>query len=134
VESVCEELSTDSHRFIGRKCPRLAGRIAADFPSPQVIDLYTNPLVSDEPKLATLQLHPRQADVKQLACICHRLFSFGREGPRKLQDVFRDVVWPGLGIQLVVHEALFRDGSCDEASNPGEFSTIDYSIIPAAFN
>jgi hypothetical protein len=123
AETVCAELCTDSHQLLGQKSPNLASRFAAEFPSSHIVKLYTNPLVSNQQELATLQLRPRQTDIKRLACICQRLFSFGREGA-KLQNVFRDVVWPGLSVQLVLHEALLHDGSCDAAANPGELPTV----------
>jgi hypothetical protein len=54
-----------------------------------------------------------------LSRVCQQLFTFGQEA-KGLQKKFLDVVWPGLGMQLIVHEAILRDGDNHGGKDPGE--------------
>jgi Holliday junction resolvase YEN1 len=117
IVAVCDELVTNSHQLLDRRYPGIAHRLPSEFPSLATIRLYTHPRTNDYQDVAALQLRPKVPNVYHLSRVCQQLFTFGRE-PEALQRKFLDVVWTGLGMRLVIHEALLHDSG--DVKDPGE--------------
>ncbi|THU79783.1 PIN domain-like protein, partial [Dendrothele bispora CBS 962.96] len=87
-------LANDPHDFIGRRNRKLAASIPRDFPSMEVVKLYTNPLVSDWAHMETTTTWGRfqLLDLATLSTLAERFFLWKSAGllERKFQSKLFD--------------------------------------------
>jgi Holliday junction resolvase YEN1 len=118
IEALQEELRTDAHGHLGQRYCKLAKRLAVEFPPYDIVRLYVKPRTKEREEVVQMRLYPTLPNIRMLAHTCKRLFTFGKECG-DLQEKFRDIIWPGICIQLIVHQARQHDVSYADSLDSG---------------
>lgn len=88
-----DELAHDPHRLLGRHYPALAASIPGNFPDPDILRLYTEPITSHSLVDYRPNTHawiPKLPDTAKLARLCRDLFGWD-----DIVDRFCTGVWDG---------------------------------------
>jgi holliday junction resolvase GEN1/YEN1 len=94
-----QELSTNSHGFLGHKYVALASTLPESFPDLSVLACYVTPITSwsDGSRGRDLSsLQPQQPDITRLVTLCEQLFSW----PDILKK-FHATLWDGAFFQML---------------------------------
>ncbi|KAF8584431.1 hypothetical protein K439DRAFT_1633570 [Ramaria rubella] len=105
------ELRTNASGFAQRKSPTLAQRITDDFPRLDVLRCYTHPITSEAEATGARGLDvlwQKRADVAKIAHVCEMYFEWGVE--KTIIKRFRNFLWQGAMLRLLLQAALDRDG------------------------
>ena len=119
IETLQDELRTDAHGYLGQRHPALAERLTVEFPPHRIVRLYIKPRIKELEEVVQMRLYPTLPNIYMLARVCKRLFTFGRECT-DLQAKFHNVIWPGICIQLIAHQARQRDANHTDGLDSGE--------------
>jgi hypothetical protein len=114
-EEVRQELRTDSHGFIRRKYPSLAGSISDDFPDIDLLLSYTKPLTTDITARGRNKEEiswDKDPSPSLIAAACEQFFEWGYE--EMMLHRFRKWLWSPLVCRMLRSAALRSD--CEDLS------------------
>ncbi|KAJ7347997.1 hypothetical protein DFH08DRAFT_155965 [Mycena albidolilacea] len=97
-----EELHTNSHGGLGKRCPKLAESIVDTFPRLEVVRLYMNPLTSTSPQYVgpvpnSNAWTPQEPNIPALSDFCSSLFGWSGE---HLLNKLNSNLWPGVTFRM----------------------------------
>jgi hypothetical protein len=118
IQKLQEELQTNSRGFLSQRAFAVARRLPAEFPPLETIKMHVTPIVNDRHLASAIQVPRCVPDLSLLVAMCQKLFTFG-ECCAPLQRKFRTMIWAGLVTQVVVTEAVLRDGDQSSRQNEG---------------
>ena len=105
-----QEMKTNSLGFLPKRCVALAKSIPEDFPDPEIIRLYTNPITSESKGRTLQQLRfdwDKEPDIGELARFCELHFEWGYK--EMILKRFRTVMWPPMILRLLRRATLAVD-------------------------
>jgi holliday junction resolvase YEN1 len=95
------ELQTDKHGFIGRRCADLATKVPEDFPNPDILLAYLEPLTSRTH--SSIQNIPNFIqhcpNIGAITNLCQQQFSWGDS--KSIIIKLSKIVWPGIVFQML---------------------------------
>lgn len=103
-------MKTNSLGFLPKRCVALAKSIPEDFPDPEIIRLYTNPITSESKGRTLQQLRfdwDKEPDIGELARFCELHFEWGYK--EMILKRFRTVMWPPMVLRLLRRATLAVD-------------------------
>lgn len=105
LHEVCQELRTNSHNFVGRRCIALASRFTAGFPKYDILQKYSQPITSWSQGPVTQHISrfstlwkPLEPSIRQITTFC--VNHFGWQSNHVIQR-FEANLWEGVCVRML---------------------------------
>jgi holliday junction resolvase YEN1 len=133
---LCHELRSDASGKIGRKCPKLAEDVPADFPNVDLVMAYVEPLTSWSRGGRDMSfLQPKEPRLDLLTPFCHQNFSWGSLNDVQLK--LSKTLWDGICLKMLcmvcVHLFLCRQHMFswqENSAGSGSIILIQLMLFP----
>ena len=99
-EGLCTHLTTNPDGLLQKCYPKLARHISSHFPNIETLYLYARPVISPLHSVSRSDWVVRDINVRQLAQLCERCFSWGTLVG--ISKTFIKVVWNGVAFRQLL--------------------------------